>query len=176
MSQAIEEEFRALPRRQVILTMGGVMMGLFLASLDQTIVGTALPRIVADLGGFELYAWVATAYMVASTVIVPIVGRLTDMYGRKWFYVAGLIIFMVGSLLCGLSQTMTQIIAFRGLQGIGAGVMLRSSIIEAEDAAFKIQKVAHPPPPAKAPPPAARPPPAQRPPTRPPPGFHIQPQ
>ena len=66
MSQAIEEEFRALPRRQVILTMGGVMMGLFLASLDQTIVGTALPRIVADLGGFELYAWVATAYMVAS--------------------------------------------------------------------------------------------------------------
>ncbi|NQU96841.1 MAG: MFS transporter, partial [Chloroflexi bacterium] len=72
MSQAIEEEFRALPRRQVILTMGGVMMGMFLASLDQTIVGTALPRIVADLDGFALYAWVATAYMVASTVIVPI--------------------------------------------------------------------------------------------------------
>ena len=133
MSQAIEEEFRALPRRQVILTMGGVMMGLFLASLDQTIVGTALPRIVADLGGFELYAWVATAYMMASTVIVPIVGRLTDMYGRKWFYVAGIAIFLTGSALAGLSQSMVQLIGFRALQGLGGGIMMAIAFVAVGD-------------------------------------------
>jgi EmrB/QacA subfamily drug resistance transporter len=113
--------------------MVGVMLAMFLAALDQTIVGTAMPRIIEDLGGFTHYTWVATAYLIASTVTVPVVGKLTDMYGRKWFYVAGLVIFIVGSLLCGLSQTMLQIILFRGIQGIGAGVMMANAFIVVGD-------------------------------------------
>ena len=120
---------RSLPRRQVIITLVGVLLAMFLASLDQTIVGTAMPRIIADLGGFAHYTWVATAYIVASTITMPITGKLTDMYGRKWFYVAGLTVFIAGSILCGLSQTMTQIIIFRGLQGMGAGVMMANAFI-----------------------------------------------
>jgi len=131
--QTQEDEFQQLPRRQVILTMGGVMMALFLASLDQTIVGTALPRIVADLGGFELYAWVATAYMVASTVVVPIVGRLSDMYGRKWFCIAGMVVFLIGSALAGLSQTMVQLIGFRAFQGLGGGAMMAIAFVAIGD-------------------------------------------
>ncbi|MDY6917621.1 MAG: MDR family MFS transporter [Chloroflexota bacterium] len=122
-------DLRALPRRQVALTMAGMMLAMFLGSLDQTIVGTAMPRIITDLGGFTQYTWVTTAYIIASTVTVPIVGKLTDIYGRKWFYTAGIAVFAVGSLLCGLSQTMTQIIIFRGLQGIGAGTMMANALI-----------------------------------------------
>ena len=121
--------FHNLDRRQVFITLGGVMLAMFLSSLDQTIVGTALPRIIADLKGFEHYTWVATAYLLTSTAMMPIVGRLTDMYGRKWFYIAGIIIFLVGSALCGLSQNMTQLILFRGFQGIGAGVMMANAFI-----------------------------------------------
>jgi EmrB/QacA subfamily drug resistance transporter len=120
---------RALPRRQLLITFAGVMLAMFLGSLDQTVVGTALPKIITDLGGFAHYTWVATAYMITSTVAMPITGKLTDMYGRKWFYIAGLSIFMLGSLLCGLSQTMTQIILFRGLQGLGAGIMMANAFI-----------------------------------------------
>jgi EmrB/QacA subfamily drug resistance transporter len=122
-----------LPRRQVLLTMAGVMLALFLASLDQTIVATAMPRIIADLEGFDRFTWVTTAYLVASTTVVPIVGRLTDMYGRKWFYIAGIAVFLLGSALAGLSQTMTQLIIFRGLQGIGGGVMMASAFIAVAD-------------------------------------------
>src|SRR5438093_6526865 len=86
--------FHELPRRQVIWTLVGVMVSLFLASLDQTIVATALPRIIADLRGFEHYAWVATAYLVASTACAPIVGKLTDLYGRKPFFIGGVIVFL----------------------------------------------------------------------------------
>jgi EmrB/QacA subfamily drug resistance transporter len=118
---------RSLPRKQVIITMIGLSLAMFLGSLDQTIVATAMPRIVADLGGFSQYTWVTTAYILASTITIPIVGKLTDMYGRKPFYLAGLIIFAAGSLLCGLSQTMTQIIFARGFQGIGAGMMMANS-------------------------------------------------
>ncbi|MCS7207462.1 MAG: MFS transporter [Dehalococcoidia bacterium] len=107
----------------------GVMLGLFLAALDQTIVGTALPRIVQDLGGFQRYTWVATSYMLASTTVVPIVGRLTDYYGRKGFYLGAIAVFLVGSALCGLSQTMTQLILARAVQGLGAGVMLAVAFI-----------------------------------------------
>ncbi|UCG83737.1 MAG: MFS transporter [Dehalococcoidia bacterium] len=120
---------RTLPRQQIVITLVGVLLAMFLSSLDQTIVGTAMPRIIIDLGGFTQYTWVTTAYIIASTITVPIVGKLTDMYGRKWFYVAGLSVFMIGSLLCGLSQTMTQIIIFRGIQGIGAGVMMANAFI-----------------------------------------------
>src|SRR5947209_1304686 len=102
----------------------GVMLGMLLASLDQTIVGTALPHIVADLGGLEHYAWVVTAYLLASTVTVPIYGKLSDIYGRRVFFIGGMIIFLIGSALAGTSQNMTQLIIYRGIQGLGAGGMM----------------------------------------------------
>ena len=123
------EASQPMPRRQVVLTLAGVMLAMFLSSLDQTIVGTAMPQIIADLGGFAHYTWVTTAYLVGSTTVVPIVGRLTDMYGRKWFYIAGIAIFLLGSALSGLSQTMTQLIVFRAFQGIGGGIMIANAFI-----------------------------------------------
>ena len=121
--------FYNLPRREVFLTLAGVMMAMFLGSLDQTVVSTAMPRIMADLGGFDRYTWVTTAYLVTSTIMMPIIGRLTDMYGRKWFYIAGIAIFLAGSVLSGLSQTLTQLIIFRALQGIGGGIMMANAFI-----------------------------------------------
>jgi EmrB/QacA subfamily drug resistance transporter len=129
VAKADPQGFHNLDRRQVFITLAGVMLAMFLSSLDQTIVGTALPQIIADLKGFEHYTWVATAYLLTSTAMMPIVGRLTDMYGRKWFYIAGIIIFLLGSALCGLSQNMNQLILFRGFQGIGAGVMMANAFI-----------------------------------------------
>jgi len=120
---------RSLPKRQVVLTMAGVMLGLFLASLDQTIVGTAMPRIITDLGGFSQYTWVVNAYLIATTVTVLIAGKLSDLYGRKWILTGGIGIFLVGSILCGFSDTMNQLIAFRGLQGIGAGAIMGLTFI-----------------------------------------------
>lgn len=117
----------ALPRQQVLITLAGVLLAMFLSSLDQTVVGTAMPRIVVDLGGFTQYTWVTTAYIITSTIAIPITGKLTDMYGRKWFYIGGLAVFMAGSLLCGLSQNMIQLIFFRGFQGIGAGIMMANA-------------------------------------------------
>lgn len=110
-----------LPRRAVIATMAGIGTAMLMASLDGTIVGTAMPRVIADLHGFEHYAWVVTAYMVATTAVVPIVGKLSDLFGRKPFLLAGVAIFVAGSALCGSAQSMTQLIVFRALQGIGAG-------------------------------------------------------
>jgi EmrB/QacA subfamily drug resistance transporter len=124
---------RDLPRRQVVLTVAGVMLALFFASLDQTVVGTALPRIITDLGGFAHYTWVATAYIIASTVTLLIAGKLSDMYGRKWFLVGGIAVFIVGSLLCGTSQTMNQLIGFRAFQGIGAGALMGMAFITVAD-------------------------------------------
>ena len=117
----------SLPRRQIIITLAGVLLAMFLSSLDQTVVGTAMPRIIVDLGGFTQYTWVTTAYIITSTIAIPITGKLTDMYGRKWFYVGGIAIFIVGSLLCGFSNSMTQLILFRGFQGIGAGIMMANA-------------------------------------------------
>ncbi len=113
-----------LARREVILTLAGLMLAQFLASLDQTIVGTALPKIITDLGGFSKYTWVVTSYMITSTVTIPIVAKLSDMYGRKWFLVAGIIIFLTGSAICGTSQTIDQLIAYRAIQGVGAGAIM----------------------------------------------------
>jgi len=118
---------RSLPKRQVMVTFAGVMLAMFLGALDQTVVGTAMPRIISDLGGFSHYTWVTTAYIITSAVTIPITGKLIDMYGRKYFYLSGLIIFVLASLMCGLSNTMTQIIIFRGVQGIGAGVMMANA-------------------------------------------------
>ena len=89
-----EAGLQPLPRRQVVITMIGIMLALFLASLDQTIVGTAMPRIITDLGGFTRYTWVVTAYIVASTITVLIVGKLSDMYGRKWFLTVGIALYI----------------------------------------------------------------------------------
>jgi len=125
--------YTPLPRRQVVLTMGGLMLAIFLASLDQTVVSTAMPRIIADLGGFDRFTWVTTAYLVASTTAVPIVGRLSDLYGRKVFFLGGITVFLAGSVLAGVSQTMDQLIAFRAVQGIGGGSMMALSFTTVGD-------------------------------------------
>jgi EmrB/QacA subfamily drug resistance transporter len=112
-----------LSRNRVILATAGTMLALLLAALDQTIVGTAIPRIVADLNGLDRLAWVTTAYLVTSTTMTPIAGKLGDLFGRKPFLLAGMIGFVAASALCGLSQDMTQLIIFRGIQGIFGGVL-----------------------------------------------------
>jgi EmrB/QacA subfamily drug resistance transporter len=104
--------------------LGAVLLTMFFSSLDQTVVSTAMPVIIGDLRGLAIYAWVFTAYMMASAITVPIYGKLSDIYGRKPFYLFGLAVFMVGSALSGQSHTMMQLILFRGLQGIGAGAMI----------------------------------------------------
>ena len=131
--QSVARDFIQLPRRQVILTMAGLLLAMFLAALDQTIVSTAMPRVIADLGGFDRYTWVTTAYLVASTVAVPIVGRLTDIYGRKIFFIGGITVFIVGSVLAGMSESMTQLIAFRAIQGLGGGVIMANSFVAIAD-------------------------------------------
>lgn len=118
-----------LSRSQVVWSMVGIMLAMLLGALDQTVVGTSMPRIIADLGGFDRYTWATSVYVIASAVTIPIVGKLSDMYGRKIFYVAGIFIFVVFSLACGLSQDMTQLIIFRGLQGIGGGVLMALAFI-----------------------------------------------
>src|ERR1043165_3621327 len=102
-----------MTQRAKVLATVGVGLGLFLAALDQTIVGTALPRIVAELNGLEYYAWVVTAYMVASTTLTPIAGKLGDLFGRKPFLLAGMIGFVLASALCGQAQDMTELPAAR---------------------------------------------------------------
>jgi EmrB/QacA subfamily drug resistance transporter len=110
-----------LTHRQILTILGGLMMAMFLAALDQTVVSTAMRTIADDLQGFSLQAWATTAFLITSTVSTPLYGKLSDMYGRKQFILFAIIIFIVGSMLCGLSQTMYELAAFRALQGIGAG-------------------------------------------------------
>ncbi|MGH2458507.1 MAG: MDR family MFS transporter, partial [Chloroflexota bacterium] len=116
--------YQSMPRGQLVATMAGLLVSILLAALDQTIVGTAMPRIIADLNGLDHYAWVFTAYMLASTVMVPIYGKLSDVYGRRPFFLGGMLLFLLGSALSGTSQDMTQLIVFRAIQGFGAGAML----------------------------------------------------
>ena len=115
-----------MSRNRTIVVTIGVMLALLLAALDQTIVGTAMPRIIADLNGFDKYAWVTTAYLVTSTVTVPIAGKLGDLFGRKPFIIAGMAGFMAMSWLCGFSHDMTQLILFRAAQGLFGGVLFAS--------------------------------------------------
>ena len=116
-----------LSQRNKIIVMISVLFGLLLAALDQTIVVTAMPRIVQDLNGLQHLSWVFTAYLLASTVTVPIYGKLGDMYGRKPFYIGAIVVFLIGSALSGASQNMTELILFRGLQGIGGGALMATS-------------------------------------------------
>ena len=125
--------FVPLPGRQVALSMTCVMLVMFLGALSQTIVATALPRIVADLGGFDRYVWVATAYMVAATIAAPIGGGLSDLYGRKPFLILGLGIFLVASFFLGVSGSMNEVIAFRGMQGFGGGIIMTCSLVAVAD-------------------------------------------
>ena len=122
---AAQEETEKLPysRREIIFTMIGVLSVVFLSILDQTIVGVAMPRIVADLQGFDLIVWISTAYLLTSTVPIPIYGKLSDLFGRKPIMLFGIVVFLAGSALSGAAQTMYQLIAFRAFQGLGAAAL-----------------------------------------------------
>src|SRR6058998_1936079 len=106
---------------RILAIYSGLMVTLLLAALDQTIVATALPQIVGDLGGLSQYSWVFTAYLLATTVTVPLYGKLGDVYGRRPLFLIAICIFLLGSALCGAAQTMTQLVVFRAVQGLGAG-------------------------------------------------------
>ena len=127
MAATAETAFRTsgivpLTRPQLVGTMGGLMLGMLLAALDQTIVGTAEPQTIAHLSGFDRYPWVSTAYLLTSTISVPIFAKLSDLYGRKWFFLFGAILFVIASGLCGAAGNlgflqidgMNQLILFRG--------------------------------------------------------------
>src|SRR3954467_9904129 len=110
--------------RRFLLTFSGLLLAMLLASLDQTIVSTALPTIVGDLGGIDRLAWVVTAYMLAATVTIPLWGRLSDLYGRKRLFQAAIAVFLAGSALSGAAQSLGELIAFRAVQGLGAGGLM----------------------------------------------------
>src|SRR5947209_15108872 len=112
--------------RAKLLALAGLALVLFLVSLDGTVVGTAMPRIIAELNGFALYAWVTTAYLLAQTAVIPLVGKLGDIYGRKWLAVGGVALFVGASALCGLAGSMLWLIVFRGVQGLGGGMLFAS--------------------------------------------------
>jgi EmrB/QacA subfamily drug resistance transporter len=124
---ALSADATAATRPAVRMIFVALMLGMFLAALDQTIVATALPTIVGDLGGLDHLSWVVTSYLLASTVSTPIYGKLGDMYGRKYVFQAAILIFLGGSMLAGLSQSMGELIAFRAIQGIGAGGLIVSA-------------------------------------------------
>lgn len=113
--------------REIRTVFAGLMLALALAALDQNIVGTALPRIVSDLGGLSHLSWVVTSFLLTSTTTTPLYGKLSDMYGRKPLFMASILIFLIGSCLCGLSETMLQLVLFRGIQGLGAGGLMTLS-------------------------------------------------
>jgi EmrB/QacA subfamily drug resistance transporter len=118
-----------MSRNRIILVTAGIMLSLFLASMESTVVATAMPTIVGQLGGLEHYSWVFSAFMLASTTTVPLYGKLSDIYGRRKLYVFAMGLFLVGSLLCGLANSMTTLILARAIQGIGAGGIMPLAFI-----------------------------------------------
>ncbi|MEM4304217.1 MAG: MFS transporter, partial [Candidatus Caldarchaeum sp.] len=106
------------------LLLFGLMLGIFLAAVDSTVVAVAMPSIVTALQGFDIYSWAFTAYILTSTVSGPLWGRVSDVYGRRLVYIIGLVLFLVGSLLCGVASSMLQLIVFRAVQGFGGGALL----------------------------------------------------
>ena len=127
--QPVTQDAVSLPNRQVAWTVSGFMLATFLSILNQTSLTTAMPRIIAELGGFDRYAWASSAYLAAATIAALIAGRLADWYGRKRLLMLGLTVFILGSLLAGMSGSMTQLIAFRGMQGIGGGIIVVSCFV-----------------------------------------------
>lgn len=116
-----------------------IVLALLVASMDTTIMNTTMPIIAKSLGGFEFFAWPFASYMIATTVFAPVAGRLSDLFGRKRVFAFGIVLFLIGSILCGVSQTMVQLVIFRGIQGIGAGFMMPFPAIIAGDL-FSIQQ------------------------------------
>src|SRR5215212_7977180 len=110
-------------RRRWAVT-AGVMTGMFLAALEATVVGTAMPTVIAALGGLNHYSWVFSAYLITATVTVPVWGKLSDLYGRRLLYQIGIAVFLLGSVLSGMSASMTQLVIFRAVQGLGAGALV----------------------------------------------------
>jgi EmrB/QacA subfamily drug resistance transporter len=123
-SGATPDEHHYLTHQQIVVVLFGLMAGVLLAALDQSIVGTALPTIVSDLGGLDKLAWVVTAYLLTATASTPLWGKISDLYGRQHIFQAAILVFLAGSVLCGLSQNLPQLIAFRALQGIGGGGLM----------------------------------------------------
>ncbi|AUI62442.1 MFS transporter [Amycolatopsis sp. BJA-103] len=121
---AVEEDGPRLSHRQIVTILIGLMSGMFLAALDQTIVGTSIVRIANDLNGFDLQAWITTAYLITSTIVTPIYGKLSDIYGRKPFYIAAISIFLIGSIASAFATSMYELAAFRAIQGLGAGGLM----------------------------------------------------
>jgi len=113
-----------MTHRQILVVFSGLMLGLFLAALDQTIVSTALPTIVGELGGLEHLSWVVTAYLLTSTASAPLYGKVSDLFGRKIVFQFSIVVFLIGSILSGVSQTLTQLIGARAIQGLGAGGLI----------------------------------------------------
>jgi MFS family permease len=118
-----------MSRQRVMLVTAGIMLSLLMASMEATVVATAMPTIVSHLGGLAIYSWVFSAFMLASTTTVPIFGKLSDLYGRRPVYTVAMAFFLVGSLLCGRAQSMPQLIAFRVVQGVGAGGLVPLAFI-----------------------------------------------
>ena len=124
MAETLTPEAASGRRREVMVVLPGLLLAMLLAMLDNMIVGTALPRIVGELGGLDHFSWVVTSYILATTVSTPLWGKIGDLYGRKNIFLTSIVIFLVGSALSGMSQTMGQLIGFRALQGLGAGGLI----------------------------------------------------
>ena len=120
----VESDAPSYSHRQIMTIFAGLMAGMFVAAIDQTVVSTAMPRIVSQLHGIDRYTWVTTAYLVTETAVMPLVGRLSDLWGSKRLFQASIVIFSCASLLCGAAQTLNQLIVFRSIQGIGAGGLM----------------------------------------------------
>ena len=118
-----------MSRNRIILVTIGIMFSLFLASMESTVVATAMPTIVGQLGGLEHYSWVFSAFMLASTTSVPLYGKLSDIYGRRRIYVIAMALFLIGSVMSGLANSMTQLIFARAIQGLGAGGIMPLAFI-----------------------------------------------
>ena len=110
-----------MSRQRTIFATVGVMLSLFMASMESTVIATAMPTIVSQLGGLAIYSWVFSVYMLTSTTTVPVYGKLSDIFGRRPVFAVAMGLFLVGSVLCGTAQSMGQLIAYRAIQGLGAG-------------------------------------------------------
>ena len=122
------ETLARLPRRRVAFALIGMLLAIFLSAVSQTSIATAMPQIIADLAGFDQYTWAATAYLVAAAIAAPVGGRLSDLYGRRSFFIVGMSIFVAGSILAGFSQSMTRFVAARAVQGVGGGILMANCV------------------------------------------------